>query len=643
MGTSLKTICFPLANLATITEASVTNFAQISVTLPEGSKVFKKVWVEAMAADLITATGGTIGEWRLGLRLGAAGYTTVTNLTDIAHSGEQMCPYVSADFTAHFTTNWAAQQSSEVCTCDLQIYLDQTSGTTLNFINGQALLWITYEYDDTSATQVKTAFIPFDSPLGALGTSKPGSANDTLPAFDTFFPEASVAYKACGLLCEGNEAVAGSTAAAALNVQLDSLSAFASGSMTADLASDRYFRIFADWMSGGSPIFTTSATHGLYVWNTTTGRMNHLVMTAIVTYTYNASGSNNQNVSLLLGMNSRNMVAPGTTSADYCRLSTKVMIEEPATITIQKSAVRLCWDQIDAVASLLCRVGSQSFVTYTDTAAALCGNNALQRTCNDVVTVARGSNEIFVDIYRTDTSDRGWGLSAMLILNYTCGKPSGGYPASNHTVQFPLRLMGDTDATLADYKTGAVAPGIPEANYWLNNLSVWANVINTAVSTEGGSLIYAERLSGEGWIDWELLMSVVRQTDPEVGVRLNVTGADGVFKENPADPTPGRLDIGSARRWWFLEISTSATLPTFGLMFTYHSITRAIAGSITGSAGGTVNVKAYDATTGQLLVTGSRSGNGAYSLTWYDNVSAVCVEAREDATHLGRSDNGNAA
>ena len=39
------------------------------------------------------------------------------------------------------------------------------------------------------------------------------------------------------------------------------------------------------------------------------------------------------------------------------------------------------------------------------------------------------------------------------------------------------------------------------------------------------------------------------------------------------------------------------------------------------------------------VVSTSRSGNGAYTATVYDNTLGHFSEAREDGTHIGRSDN----
>ena len=106
MATRLKTVEYWVpATTSTITDATVTNLTQITIYLPEtGTKTFRKVKMTTYFSDVITATGGTITEYRTALRLGAAGYTTVTNTNDITNSGENIFGCVTADFTSHFTT-----------------------------------------------------------------------------------------------------------------------------------------------------------------------------------------------------------------------------------------------------------------------------------------------------------------------------------------------------------------------------------------------------------------------------------------------------------------------------------------------------------------------------------------------------------
>jgi hypothetical protein len=48
----------------------------------------------------------------------------------------------------------------------------------------------------------------------------------------------------------------------------------------------------------------------------------------------------------------------------------------------------------------------------------------------------------------------------------------------------------------------------------------------------------------------------------------------------------------------------------------------------------------HDALTGDILKTSTRSGNGAYSFSWYTDTRLVYTVAYEDGTHLGTSVQG---
>jgi hypothetical protein len=640
MATRLKTICFPLPPLSSITDASVTNFTQVTLNIPESSLSFKKVWVECGATDIISATGGTIGEWRIGLRLAAVAYTTVTQLNDIVNSGENMAPHICADFTTHFTTNW----SGSSMTCDVQIYLDQTTGTTFNFTNGWGLIWVTYEYDDTSATQVMNAWIPMTSAVGALPSSK-GAAQDTVPNIDTFLGYGSISYKNIMMLMEGNESHGAGTTTFQVSVQLDATTTQVSSNFVGALASDRYVKAHFDLMSGGSPIFTTSATHSFYSWISTGAvtRMNHAAFTILIVFTFDATSANDGNISLILPQEIESPMG-ATTSSDYQRGLRELWIQEGATVAIQNSAFRWHWEQVGAIATAYFRCGTQSFVSITDTAAALCGGNCHQRTVHDNITLARGRNSLTCDCYNSDTTDKGWNLSGMWIINYKCAKPTAGWGASNHTVFWPISLYG-TGAATADSTISATNPAIPEADYLINALGIKCDIMTSGTTAMYAYSIFVERLSGEGGIQWERVYASPTHDDPEVGLRQFWGMMRAYFKRWPTDPDTGRMDIETARRWRFL--SSQATTCYFQILccFTYHTIIKTVSGTISNSNAGTVNLYLHrsDNNTsqpGELVKSTSRSGNGAYSFDWFDNTENVYVSAYEDGTHLGRSANG---
>ena len=76
---------------------------------------------------------------------------------------------------------------------------------------------------------------------------------------------------------------------------------------------------------------------------------------------------------------------------------------------------------------------------------------------------------------------------------------------------------------------------------------------------------------------------------------------------------------------------------TVNILFTYHTNTFTVGGDVSNSNGGTVTLGLVRTDKNERVLETSRSGNGAYSFTWYDNTQDVFVEAYEDADYKGRS------
>jgi hypothetical protein len=192
MATRQKTIQFAFPMLASLSDATVTNLTQITAYIPETVVAFRSAFIVVDTQDIITATGGPITEWRVGFRLGAAGYTTTTETNDWVNSGENMAPHFVVDVTSHFTTNW----SGTSMTADCQVYVDQSTGTTLGQRNVTAVLHVTYDYDDTASTHIKTVMIPLDSPTTSLNTAALTEiGTNQVPNLDSVLPETSKVYR----------------------------------------------------------------------------------------------------------------------------------------------------------------------------------------------------------------------------------------------------------------------------------------------------------------------------------------------------------------------------------------------------------------------------------------------------------------
>ena len=111
------------------------------------------------------------------------------------------------------------------------------------------------------------------------------------------------------------------------------------------------------------------------------------------------------------------------------------------------------------------------------------------------------------------------------------------------------------------------------------------------------------------------------------------------MKRWPLDTDSDRMDVEGSRVYRYTNVASCAK--GVSMMLTYHTITFTVGGDVTGSSGGTVDIDAFTEDGDEILHIGStsRSGNGAYSLTWYDNVYNCYTEARESGTLIGRSDN----
>jgi hypothetical protein len=154
-----------------------------------------------------------------------------------------------------------------------------------------------------------------------------------------------------------------------------------------------------------------------------------------------------------------------------------------------------------------------------------------------------------------------------------------------------------------------------------------------------------ENTSGESGVQWIPVFCSNFVNDPETGLHSYYADLSQFIKREPLDPgvcdyiKSPRLDIETARRWDIYEVGP-IRWESLDMLLTYHTITYGVSGTITGSAGGTVNISAWDTTLKELRGTTSRVGNGSYFIMVYDSAHDFFVEAAEDATHNGRSATG---
>jgi hypothetical protein len=627
----LKTVKYAFPVLASLANNTLTNLTQITIALPEtGTKTFRKVTAHVTMDDIITATGGTLTTKTLSLRLGAAGYTTVANANALTNSGENLSPWLSDDFTSHFTTNWTGTSM----TCDFQVTINQSTGTTLGMVNVCVTLDITYEYDDAATTHIKTVRIPLNMPTGALATA--ATTYDTIPALDTYLPEASKVYRSIYVVVQGNEQNA-TTTDSTMTLRVGSAN-ITTGNHEHALQSDRFIRYVWNLTSSYPD---TAATQTWQPTSSSANRYDHLQAELVVTYEFAPGSSTRVMNSLALPLQVDSPMG-GTGAGDYQRATRELFIQEPGTITTTRVAFYAFWTQITALGGLNMRIGTGAFVGYTtDRAAVLCGSNAAMVRNDSAFTLTRGRNSLNFDVYRTDTADLGWSVGGYFLVNYTSDISSQGVGAHNHTVEWGLQQRG-TAAAATVYTIAATAPIIPEANYYISALGCELILQSSSTTVPSSVVVFAERLAGEGGIQWENAYLDAIQSDPEVGAFLFYAQIRNLFWRWPNDPGADRMNLETSRRWRAVLGGASANTVgwiSLNLMLTYHTITYTDTTTVAGSNGGTVNLNLCRAGSGERVASASRTGNGSVTWTWYDNTEPMFVEAREGASYLGRSDN----
>ena len=635
---------FPMTT-ALVADATVTNLTQITLYLPSTPIAFTSVYVKVGFQDVVTATGGTVTEHRCGLRLGAAGYTTVTETDDLVNSGENLGGVIGPfDFTSHFTTNWTGTSM----TCDLQVYFDQSTGTTLGMNNVTAEIFISYTFDDTAATQIKTVNIPFESRLGALPTVANSSFGTNqipqLTGAGGMLVENSPVIRDWYILIEGNECNNATTTDFTLSANIDAGGSTSFMIQEAALGSDRYLR----WIYKPA-VPTTTAVHDFQLWASVANKCHHITATLVVTYEFTLAGTTEWLTSILVPYEVGSPLG-STTSGDASRFQRNIFTVEPGTITLKQSGFRTHFHCNGGVTTLNFRTGAQAYRTYSSAGSVICGSFALQHRIDTGsaggagMTLARGKNTITIDGYSTG-GIVATNISGYIMLNYTSDFDSTNGRGVHQNTRLRSRFNWDALGNFNNRVAGA-SFSIPPAEYWLTAagfcLIAWQSSLAGAFSVD------IELQSGEGkGAGYSDIYTDGIMGDSELSCcEIWMRGRD-VFKRFPGDADKDRADIETARDY---RIFATANYAKGLIQFvTYHGFTWSVAGNISGHDAGlpTELRLMWDKTaTGEpdecMQITTLTAGTTAFNFTVYDDTELYYVVAYQDGTHLGRSDSDTA-
>ncbi len=653
MGQAIKTVEFPFAPLLTTLATNTTlgtatehTFAAVTVGLPESSKTIRCAFLQVTHDMCTTTTARRLDGVRIGVQIDAVAFNDGSDLTGtgLAQTGDPQSNAQTRDVTSYFVTNYTGTSH----TVGARVRFEHDVADVVQ--NIQCKLIITYEYDDTSATQVKTVKIPLEGVTSFLGTTantniQGSSGAAQIPNLDTFLPETSKTYRQIWFEIHATSGGAAVTDFS-MTVAIDSGSNARSTIEGGLNGPHRYYDI---WVQNS---MTTNATHNFQAWSSLANRFQNCYIILHVTYEFASSSTTILN-SVQIPINTQGGHINGTAIGDQDIYDTEFWIEEPATVTMVQSAA-VCQFNVSTTATLNLECvgtgsagGDQGTTTAAYTATTLT-HSGTRSVCHRIdlahggtaLTLGRGRNVLRLKVYASVSATVSH-LAGYWYLNYTSAKSSQGIGAHNVTTQWMIHNTYTTaiagTAAFEVATTNQRTPIIPQTNYFLNCASY--EVISNSQSFSW-MRYFAEVVSGEGAADgWMQVRDYVQSAHGEQGWYTYVLPATQVFKRNPSDTTSGGvLNIENARKYRLhggLSQHTGSHL-----VITTHAITFTVDGSITDSNGGTVNITAVDESRGCKMGSTSRTGNGSYTITVYDNVNDHYAEAYESSTYLGRSATG---
>jgi hypothetical protein len=649
MATRIKTIeyAFALAT-ADVNAGTARDFTSFTMYIPEASPVFKSVILEMGGHD--NSTAASITAVLMGISLGAVARSDATVTQTITNSGENQSFIFTRDVTSYFSTNWTG--TSMTVGSRLTISGAGTRNCTSKLI-------ITYQYDDTAATQIKTVRIPMEGNTGNLTTvlTNLGGVANQIPALDDWLPENGVTIRDIFFETYTHTGQTGGTNDRALNMSFNSGTNTISMTTEGGLTSDYPIKRIDKLMSGGSPLYATNQAWSVQA-STANTDTPFPCLSGIYTVTYEfdlATTVNVMNSLLLPIIDEDGYITP---SSDFERYRKTVYIQEPlgvvepggysGDLSLKQSAVLFSCIDSGAVTIDL-RIGAQTSRQYAHAATQRCGAMYMMRRFDagavqdSTIVLARGENFIDVDYFTTSTTagSQGSNASGVLILNYDSGVSPQGIGAHNKTTLWCIRPYTAVTLSTQLIFTNTRTPEIPETNYWITCNGFELKLLTTG-ATAGtlATAIQAEILpaegNGAGWINY---YSSMYNSDAEIGPSIMWNTCKGSFVQNPTENIATQWKRGqilyetSSRTYRYDQLTAIGHLQATKFL-TYHSITSSFAGTVTGFTNYT-RVEVYpeinDGTENEnisypaLLI----DSVGNFSGIWYDDTKFCRLHAIE--------------
>lgn len=621
------------------------DFSAITIYIPETtSRTFLNVIIEINHQQNDAAGGSNVTSRLIGIKLGSASFDDVTRSEAIIEGFSTTSYRWTRDVTSYFNTNFGSGGS-------------QTCQVGFNF-NGQvsqsvtAKVIITYQFDDSDTTRVKTIKVPLESPTGMQTNTLTEIGTNQVPQLTSggLIPEASPTIRAIWFELYGNQDTSGATTDFGLEASLDAEAGVAVSGTWEEGNSNYPNWFFVCWRRDD---MSPTAAHAFKARTTTTGRVSNLCVMLCVTYEYDESSTSTVLCSLEMPMARLATLLGGSGStAEVQRSQFKFMIEDPGTITLKQSAVMLSFNTFALqAANNLVRVGSQSYRTYT-WGVNFSGNpfngQLTQHHRIDSggaqgagITLARGENTLTLDTYMSDTDDAQapFNVDAVAYINYTCDKHSLGSDAQTRTIRWLLRDSIRTSGSSQYLTVSATKPSISQPHYGVVAVGFSMNVFLSGTTKVFAA---AEQGTGEGSGDgWVELIDVVGYNDENIPYTPYMD-ATRYFMRHPLEPSTTRMNLSRTRRFRVGMASQTAGLDAtdfisdLSMYLTFSAmpleVSRGVAPAVNGL---TVNI--YRADTKAWLYQAVTTATGGFSFVCHTDALTHFAETVSGTTYAGRS------
>lgn len=531
------------------------------------------------------------------------------------------------DLTALTSTEWA---SGNTHTLDAYVmfFARNINGASYRS-NACAELILTYDYDDTAARQMKTLMFVSDSITGNIGTTQ--TTIDSTRDLSTILPEDNVTIidNYLEFLFNMNET---GTTDYDIYIQFDSDAEQLVSRYDAANNSD-FFSILL-WRTG----LNSAASQVVKLRSTqTSGAPAHAGFIHKVTYSYDVQADNDIAIDTIVICHP---ISPaygaGTTTVDRAIIDTEFVCADVSPTLVHAGFVGYTHQSADP-GNLLFKAGSQSFRTFSVSPADLSGPVTFCQRLDSGgaqgvgLTLARGINTVRYETYYDNNPSVGGGFSGKTIITYTYTFKSN---RRSSCVMIPIKLCDVSNTWTAGVRySGGVGLHIDPPETVFSVCNAGYEMLENSSDPYTTSTI---RLKKGDNLGFTAIQGLLTGTDTNAGVRIICNRLCDIiarYVDQPEDQYD--IDVFTAKDGTL--DTPNSRLTSVVCWVTWHDYRFEVAGNISNSAGGTVNLTLRDSLTGKTLLTATRTGNGAFSFTWFDGSREVYVDAYEDDTHLGRS------